>query len=72
MKRINPDEKKYLVYKVSDWGLYYFNDPNAEIYKIGLTHYEAFRLCDQLNGAGGLPYYKCCHEKDWNQQMSLI
>lgn len=28
MKRINPDEKKYLVYKVSDWGLYYFNDPN--------------------------------------------
>jgi len=27
MKRINPDEKKYLVYKVSDWGLYYFNDP---------------------------------------------
>lgn len=40
------EEKSFIVYRASDWRLYHFNDPKAELIETGLSYLEAHRRCD--------------------------
>jgi len=74
MKKYRSEEKEFIVYRASDWRLYHFNDPEAEIIKTGLTYWEASRLCDKLNKED-LKFsgrYRLCHQDDWNQQFKFV
>jgi hypothetical protein len=69
-------KKEFIVYRVSHWTLYFFNDPKAELIEPGLTYWEASMRCNELQKLSGEPFhllrYKVCHIDDWNQQIKFV
>lgn len=72
----------YVIYKVSDWRKYWFNDPNAVLIANGLNHWEARRRMRELNKndfngprhPDGQPIgrFKICTQDNWDKDRKQL
>jgi hypothetical protein len=71
------DQSVYVVYKVTDWRKYWYNDPNPVVVKTGLNAWEARRISLELSRKDfdgplhldGRPIglHKYCRQENWDR-----
>lgn len=68
------DQSLFVVYKVTDWRKYWFNDPDAELVKDGLTAWDArllIRRLNKVNNCSHLSLYKGpVLRSDWDKDRA--
>lgn len=71
------DQPVFVVYKVSDWRKYWFDDPDAVLVRTGLYAWKARKISDEMsrNDFDGplhpdghpIGLHKYCSQEDWDK-----